>query len=50
LDREIRERDRTLAAEESIARAKREREIADENLMRLYSAPIDVIRARDAKI
>ena len=49
-DREIRERDRSLAAEESIAREKREREIADQNLMRLYGAPGDVIRARDAKI
>jgi len=49
-DGEIRERDRRLAAEESIAREKREREIADQNLMRLYSAPVDVIRARDAKI
>ena len=49
-DREIRERDRSLAAEESIAREKREREIADQNLMRIYGAPGDVIRARDAKI
>ena len=49
-DGEIRERDRRLAAEESIAREKREREIADQNLMRLYSAPVEVIRARDAKI
>ena len=49
-DREIRERDRSLAAEENIAREKREREIADQNLMRLYGAPGDVIRARNAKI
>ena len=49
-DRQIRERDRSLAAEESIAREKGEREIADQNLMRLYGAPGDVIRARDAKI
>lgn len=49
-DREIRERDRKLAAEERIAAQRREREIADENLMRLYGAPGDVIRARDAKI
>jgi len=40
----------SLAAEESIAREKREREIADQNLMRLYGAPGDVIRARNAKI
>jgi hypothetical protein len=39
-----------LAAEEMIAIKKREREIADQNLMRLYGAPGDVIRARDAKI
>ena len=49
-DREIRERDRKLAAEERIAAQRREREIADENLMRLYATPGDVIRARDAKI
>jgi uncharacterized metal-binding protein len=49
-DREIRDRDRRLAAEESIVREKRERDIADQNLMRLYGAPGDVIRARDAKI
>ena len=49
-DREIRERDRSLAAAESIASAKRKREIVDQNLMRLYGAPSDVIRARDAKI
>jgi hypothetical protein len=42
-DREIRERDRSLAAAESIAGAKRKREIADQNLMRLYGAPSDVI-------
>ena len=49
-DREIRERDRSLAAAESIVSAKRKREIVDQNLMRLYGAPSDVIRARDAKI
>ena len=42
-DREIRERDRSLAAAESIASAKRKREIADQNPMRLYGAPSDVI-------
>ena len=49
-EREIRERDRRLAEEERTAREKREREIADQNLLRLYSTPGDVIRARDAKI
>jgi hypothetical protein len=49
-DDEIRERDRRLAEEERLARIKREREIADQNLMRLYSTPGDVVRARDSKI
>jgi hypothetical protein len=47
---EIRERDRRLAEEERTAKEKREREIADQNLLRLYSTPGDVIRARDAKL
>ena len=47
---EIRERDRTLAEQERLAREKREREIADQNLLRLYSQPGDVIRARNAKL
>lgn len=49
-EEEIRERDRRLAEEERVAREKREREIADQNLLRLYGTPGDVIRARDAKI
>ncbi|MEK9822018.1 MAG: hypothetical protein VXA40_05640 [Gammaproteobacteria bacterium] len=49
-EEEIRERDRRLAEEERQAREKREREIADQNLMRLYGTPADVIRARDAKL
>lgn len=49
-EEEIRERDRKLAEEERIAREKREREIADQNLLRLYSTPGDVIRARNAKL
>ncbi len=49
-EQEIRDRDRRLAEAERIAREKREREIADENLMRLYGSPSDVIRARDARI
>ena len=49
-EEEIRNRDRRLAEEERVAREKREREIADQNLMRLYGTPADVIRARDAKL
>ena len=49
-EQEIRDRDRRLAEEERTARLKREQEIADQNLMRLYSTPGDVMRARDAKI
>jgi len=49
-EEEIRERDRRLAEEERLAREKREREIVDQNLMRLYGTPADVIRARDAKL
>jgi len=49
-EQEIRDRDRRIAEEERIAREERERKIADENLMRLYGSPSDVIRARDAKL
>jgi hypothetical protein len=49
-DEEIRDRDRRLAEEEKITRKKREHEIADQNLMRLYATPGDVIRVRDSKI
>ncbi len=49
-EKEIRDRDRRIAEEERIARETRERKIADENLMRLYGSPSDVIRARDAKL
>ena len=49
-DVEIRNRDQRLAEEERVAREKRELGIADENLLRLYSTPSDVIRARNAKI
>jgi hypothetical protein len=49
-DTEIRDLDRRLAEEESIAREKRGRVIVYLNLMRLYGTPDDVIRARDAKI
>ena len=49
-EQEIRDRDRAMAEEERITTEKREREIADQNLMRLYATPSDVLRARDAKI
>ena len=49
-DTEIRDLDRRLAEEESIAPEKRERVIVDLNLMRLYRTLDDVIRARGAKI
>jgi len=47
---EVRERDRKLAEQRRREKEKREREIADENLLRLYSTPEDVIRARDARL
>jgi hypothetical protein len=47
---EIRERDRLLAEQETADREKRKREVIDQNLLRLYSTPNDVIRARDAKL
>ncbi len=49
-DEEIRTRDRELAEQERIERARREKEIADQYLMRLYGTPADVIRARDTKL
>lgn len=49
-EEEIRQRDRDLAEKERFERERRERQIADQNLMRLYSTPGDVIRARDAKL
>lgn len=49
-EKEIRERDRRLAEEERREREARERKIADQNLLRLYSTPEDVIRARDSKL
>ncbi|MBO6596675.1 MAG: hypothetical protein JJ921_13495 [Pseudomonadales bacterium] len=49
-EQEIRDRDRRIAEEARVAREERERKIADENLMRLYGSPSDVIRARDAKL
>lgn len=47
---EIRQRDPRLAREEAAASKRREQEVVDQNLMRLYSTPGDVIRARDARL
>jgi hypothetical protein len=49
-EREIRQRDRTLRAQQKREREEREQKIADQNLLRLYSTPEDVIRARDTKL
>lgn len=49
-DDEIRERDRRLAEQRAASEAKRKQDIYDQNLLRLYSTPGDVIRARDTKL
>ncbi len=49
-EEEIRARDAALAEQERIEREKREQKIADQNLLRIYSTPEDVIRARDTKL
>ena len=49
-DREIRERDAELAEQRAKEKAEREQKIADQNLMRIYGTPEDVIRARDTKL
>lgn len=49
-EEEARERDRELAEQKRREEEKRQREIADQNLLRLYSTPEDVIRARDTKL
>ena len=49
-DEEILERDRLAALEQKMQHARQEQEAADANLMRLYSIPEDVIRARDSKL
>lgn len=49
-DREIRVRDSVLLAKQKRDREEREQKIADQNLLRLYSTPEDVIRARDTKL
>lgn len=43
-------RDRKLAKKKREEEAKRKQEMADQNLLRLYSTPQDVIRARDTKL
>ncbi|MCB1647404.1 MAG: hypothetical protein KDI36_18220, partial [Pseudomonadales bacterium] len=47
---EIRERDRQLALKQEQERQDREQKLADQNLLRIYSTPEDVIRARDTKL
>lgn len=49
-EEEIRARDRMLAAQQQKEKLKQEQKIADQNLLRIYSTPEDVIRARDTKI
>jgi hypothetical protein len=49
-DREIRERDAELAEQRALEKAEREQKIADQNLMRIYGGPEDVVRARDTKL
>ena len=47
---ELQARELALALEAERQREKEEREAADANLLRLYSRPEDVIRARDVKL
>jgi len=49
-EEEIWERDRLLADQLQQEKLEREQKIADQNLLRIYSTPEDVIRARDTKI
>lgn len=49
-DQEIRERDIALAEQRRIEKAAREQKIADQNLLRIYGSPEDVVRARDTKL
>ncbi len=49
-DAEIRSRDALLAEQQRVEREIREQKIADQNLLRLYSTPADVTRARDTKL
>lgn len=49
-DQEILVRDRERAVAEEKDRLERQRLIADQNLMRVYGTPADVVRARDTKL
>ena len=49
-EEEIRARDAALAEQRAKEKAEREQKIADQNLLRIYSRPEDVIRARDTKL
>ncbi|MFT4798100.1 MAG: DNA repair exonuclease SbcCD ATPase subunit [Candidatus Azotimanducaceae bacterium] len=49
-DAEIRDRDSELAEQRARETAEREQKIADQNLMRIYGTPEDVVRARDTKL
>ncbi|MFT7132272.1 MAG: hypothetical protein ACI81O_000981 [Cyclobacteriaceae bacterium] len=49
-NQEILDRDRERAVSEEKDRLERERLIADQNLMRVYGTPADVVRARDTKL
>ena len=49
-DKEILIRDQNLAEERRLNRIEREQKIADQNLLRIYSTPEDVVRVRDDKM
>jgi len=49
-DAEITARDNAIELQQRLDRKRREQKIADQNLLRLYSTPEDVIRARDTKL
>jgi hypothetical protein len=49
-DKEIQERDSARAESAALERSARERKVADQNLLRIYGTPEDVIRARDTKL
>ena len=49
-EEEIQARDSALAEQREADRRRREQKIADQNLLRLYSTPEDVVRARDTKL
>lgn len=49
-EEELRDREDTLAESQRLAREEREKIVADQNLLVLYSTPEDVERARDTKL